>query len=299
MDILEFDKITQLEKLSNAYGQVDDSYVFSHITPDNSSTLFTEEHAMKLNGVMVVLMLKGEMLMDINFEEQIFQAGSILFLTPSNVIHIKSTKTSDIEAYVLFFDIKFLQSVNINLTSISIPQQYTKPQPILKLTQDEVELLTRYYDLLHLNSERTDKTQISKNVATSLLAAMFYQIVGFHHRRIGSQESERTLSRRHDYVRDFIKLVHIHYTKERSVTFYSSKLFITPKYLSLLVKEATGRSAAQWIDEFVLMEAKNMLKFSGKNIQQVAYALNFTTQSSFGKYFKHLTGMSPTEYQKS
>jgi AraC-like DNA-binding protein len=94
-------------------------------------------------------------------------------------------------------------------------------------------------------------------------------------------------------------LVHIYYSKERAVKFYADKLFISPKYLSLLVKEATGRSAANFIDEFVVLEAKNMLRFSGKNIQQIAYALNFSNQSSFGKYFKHLTGMSPTEYQKS
>jgi probable transcriptional regulator araC family len=47
----------------------------------------------------------------------------------------------------------------------------------------------------------------------------------------------------------------------------------------------------------VLQEAKNLLRYSGKNVQQVAYELNFTNQSSFGKYFKHLTGMSPTQFQ--
>ena len=53
------------------------------------------------------------------------------------------------------------------------------------------------------------------------------------------------------------------------------------------------------IDEFVILEAKNLLRFSGKNIQQIAYELNFPNQSSFGKYFKHLTGMSPSEYQRT
>lgn len=96
-----------------------------------------------------------------------------------------------------------------------------------------------------------------------------------------------------------MNLVQLHHTHERSIAFYADKLFISPKYLSHIIKEATGRSAAAWIDEFVILEAKNMLRFSNKNIQQVAYALNFNTQSSFGKYFKHITGMSPTEYQKS
>ena len=85
----------------------------------------------------------------------------------------------------------------------------------------------------------------------------------------------------------------------RSVAFYAGKLFISPKYLSLIIKESTGKSATDVIDSYVVLEAKNLLRFSGKNIQQVAYELNFPNQSSFGKYFKHLTGMSPSEYQRS
>ena len=80
------------------------------------------------------------------------------------------------------------------------------------------------------------------------------------------------------------------------MSFYAQQLYITTKYLSNIVKEATGRSAAQWIDEFVILEAKNLLRFSGKTIKQVSYELNFSNQSAFGKYFKLITGMSPSEY---
>ncbi len=129
---------------------------------------------------------------------------------------------------------------------------------------------------------------------------MIYQMILVNYRRIGHDKisGNRSVSRT-TIVRDFIKLVHVHYTTERSVGFYAGRLCISPKYLSLLVKEATGRSAARWIDEFVLMEAKNLLRYSGKNVQQVAYALNFPNQSSFGKFFKHLTVQSPTAYQIS
>ena len=68
--------------------------------------------------------------------------------------------------------------------------------------------------------------------------------------------------------------------------------------MSLIIKEATGRTAAQWIDDYVIMAAKKLLRFSGKNIQQVAYELNFSNQSAFGKYFKRITGMSPTDFQR-
>jgi AraC-like DNA-binding protein len=101
------------------------------------------------------------------------------------------------------------------------------------------------------------------------------------------------------YVQEFMKLVHENFRQERAVGFYAKSLFISPKYLSLIIKEVTGKSAAAWIDERVILEAKNLLKFSGKNVQQIAYELNFNNQSSFGKYFKHLTGMSPTAFQRS
>ena len=297
--LIEFDQLTKLRDFSDVYSQIDDSYLCSHIAPGSGETFLSDGKPMKINGILVVLVCKGSTDISINFENYTLGAGSLMVLAPSNVVNVVSAPTPDVEAYMLFFDMKFLQGVNINLTSVALPDRYSNPKPVIELSEGEMNLLTRYFDLFYLNTKGRYNLQFNKNIATSLIAAMFYQIVEFHHKRIGVEVGGRTLSRRHDYVRDFIKLVHVHYLRERSVAFYASKLFISPKYLSLLVKEATGRSAAAWIDEFVIMEAKNMLKFSGKNIQQVAYALNFSTQSSFGKYFKHITGMSPTEYQKS
>jgi AraC-like DNA-binding protein len=171
----------------------------------------------------------------------------------------------------------------------------------MRITEAEASKIMRCFELLDLNARDEDETVFSVNIARSVIATIFYQMLQFNFMRISREADnpEETRSRRSSYVRDFMRLVHLNYTKHRTVAFYADKLFISPKYLTVLVKEATGRSAADWINEFVIIEAKNLLRFSGKNVQQVAYALSFTNQSSFGKYFKHLTGMSPSEYQKS
>ncbi|MDE6038174.1 MAG: AraC family transcriptional regulator, partial [Duncaniella sp.] len=139
------------------------------------------------------------------------------------------------------------------------------------------------------------------SIARCLIAALLYQVLNLVTRRLKDSPDEvrPSRSRRSTYVNEFMRLVHEHHVRERSVAFYAGKLFISPKYLSLIIKESTGRSATEVIDSYVILEAKNLLRFSGKNIQQVAYELNFPNQSSFGKYFKHLTGMSPSEYQRS
>ena len=74
---------------------------------------------------------------------------------------------------------------------------------------------------------------------------------------------------------------------------------LTPNYLSSVVRKVSGKSATEWIDDFVISEAKIMLRYLDVSIQEVAYKLNFTTQSAFGKYFKQCTGMSPREFRKT
>ncbi len=302
--LIEFGNATKIKDIATVFSQIDESYLFSHITPENDMRLLFDTNPMKTTGAILLLMRSGTPFdIEINLQTYRLQPDTFVSIFPGNIIKPAVEPPADIDAYALFFDLKFLQNVNINMSAIAIPSMMQRPRPVIDLDHDESDMLVRYFEMLHLNALDTTSPQITKNIGTSILAALFYQLVLFHHKRISgyldTDTAGKTIGRRHDYVREFVKLVHIHHVHERSVSFYADKLFISAKYLTLLVKEATGRSAAKWIDDFVIMEAKNMLRFSGKNIQQVAYALNFSTQSSFGKYFKHLTGMSPTEYQRS
>lgn len=305
--IIDFSNIVNLKQFSDLYCQLDDNYLFCHVR--RSTTPLSElidTSPMKVSGTMLILLRSGDdVVIEVNLEKQVVHPGDLIFIFPGNLVRTIGRVSDNIDAYVLYCDSAFARSVNINLTSISIPATIQKPRATMRLEEDEASLMVRYFMLLHAATvEDSNNDRIIKSIASSITSAIFYQIVYFYHKRLPGEIARQTApisgsSRRHDYVREFIRLVHLHYVRERSVAFYADKLFISPKYLSLLVKEATGRSAASWIDEFVLMEAKNLLRFSGKNIQQVAYSLNFPTQSSFGKYFKHLTGISPSEYQKN
>ena len=85
--------------------------------------------------------------------------------------------------------------------------------------------------------------------------------------------------------------------KERSLQFYADKMCLTPKYVSGTIKSFSGKGALDWINEYVVLEAEMMLRYTKMSVQEIAYALNFPTQSAFGKYFKQQTGMSPREYR--
>lgn len=307
--VIKLENISKLKSFSELYSQIDDSYVFSYIRPGHSSLgeLIGME-PMRLGGTLLLLMRAGTPVeVEINQTPYTLRANTLLIGFPGTIIQAKNKVPDDVDLYALFCDLKFSHGINVNMTAVALPPVVESPQPVNFLEPKESERIAAFFSLLYENAKDIEEgnPQICKLIATSILSGLFYNLVQIYHRHMGNQ-IDKTASdgtaigtRRAEYVREFIKLVHLHHTRERAVAFYADKMFISPKYLSLLIKESTGRSAAKWIDEFVVMEAKNMLRFSGKNIQQIAYALNFPTQSSFGKYFKHLTGMSPSEYQKS
>ena len=92
-----------------------------------------------------------------------------------------------------------------------------------------------------------------------------------------------TLSRKEELFEQFLQLLFEHCKEQHVVTFYAEKLFITPQYLSLILKELTGKSANKWIDDALIVEAKMLLKAPQATVQQVADILHFSDQSTFGK----------------
>ncbi len=304
--VIEFGNVAQIEEFTTAFSQLEDSYLFCKFTDRNKIRVSVSTEVIKLNGSMMILHRKGAPIeVEINRERCVLEPNSITMIHPGSVFRAAQYSENDAETYtyVLFFILSILQNINLNLSMIALPQVVDHKPHALKLDQLESDIIYKYFELLHLTNKAKHDVQMGRCIASSIIAAMFYQTVQSYQKHIANlieyPAETKNLGRRHDYVREFIQMVQQNFMRERSVAYYAERLFISPKYLSLLVKEATGRSAAKWIDGFVLMEAKNMLRYSGKNIQQVAYALNFPTQSSFGKYFKHLTGMSPTEYQHS
>lgn len=290
--------IDKLKPLGADICMLGNKYLYASLKRSTDKMTLLSSESEKSDSSISIRVNSGKMELKMNMDLFVIEAPGVVTI-PFGVL-FELTADDEIDIELLAFSAEFLHSVNINFSAISLPNFADRLSPTHKLTKSEMEIMGYYYSLMRINARQKVNEHVENNIAASIMAAMVYQQVLFRYKRLGSASTSKGhRASRNAYVHDFIKLVHVHYTKERSVRFYADKLCISPKYLSLLVKEVTGKSAARWIDDLVLMEAKNMLKFSGKNVQQVAYALNFTNQSSFGKFFKHLTGQSPTKYQKT
>ena len=140
--------------------------------------------------------------------------------------------------------------------------------PDLRLTPEEISLAGRYLEL-------------GKTILES-----------------GLPKKQHPVSRANDIFNKFLRLLADYHTHERSVSFYADKLCLSPKYFSKLIKTASGRSAPDWIDTYVILEAKNYLKYSDMSIKQIVYQLHFADQPTFTKYFKAHTGLTPAQFRK-
>ena len=106
-------------------------------------------------------------------------------------------------------------------------------------------------------------------------------------------------SRKDEIYYMFTKLVNKYYREERQIAFYADRLNVTPKYLSTIVKQVSGKFATEWIDDFVILEAKAILKNETVGMKTICARLNFASPSLFTKYFKQHTGLTPKEYRNS
>ena len=110
-------------------------------------------------------------------------------------------------------------------------------------------------------------------------------------------ELNRPLNRKEQIFHDFLTLLEEYYTQERSISFYADRMCLTPKYLSTIVKEVSGKHGMQWIDEYVVLEAKALLRDGSISVKEASDQLNFPSQSMFGRFFKKMTGLSPKQYK--
>lgn len=264
------------------------------VSSDKSTEWELFRYPCRLDAVVVALCTAGEGRATINLKECDVLPNTIVVNFPENIIRIDRV-SDDFRGHIVIVSLKLLREARLDLKNKISVFMHLKNHPAHCLDPEVARHLQRFCDLIRECAEDAGST-FRKEIVTGLVGAFLYKCCD-QLNNLPFDDERSVKSRREILFRQFIELLTQHHKTERSVGFYADKMHITPKYMSSLMKEVTGRSAAEWIDEYVILEAKTLLKYSGLSIQEVAYELNFSTQSFFGKYFRQHTGMSPGQYK--
>lgn len=284
-----------LPELLAMAGRKEDGLMNECITADSDST-FQLPYPCRIDAFIVGIGTDGETTVTFNLQDYRIRRNSMFVFSPQSIL--QTAPGEHFRAHVLIVSREMMQRINIDTKHIMPVLLQFGAHPCIELTEEESREVRNFFSLVG-QELRTPETELSRDIVGDLLSASIYKIGSVLHRYVREHpETERPpQTRAEEYFKEFIRQLGEHYKQERSVGYYAQRLCITPKYLTTLVKRTSGRSVSEWIDTFVITEAKTLLKYSNLSIQEIAYQLNFPNQSFFGSYFKRNTGMSPSQYK--
>ena len=253
-------------------------------------------NSFRLNALIVFLIFEGSLELDIDFTEYTLGPNTFLTIMPTHILRFKNASDS-LRGRMLIVSRPFMEQTFPSKRSSNIHYMQIRKNPCVILQPKDLFFLDKCMQRIR-EKIRCRTHFLQRDLLQNNLLEFFIEVANIMICR-GEFLSPPTLSRKEELLDKFLQLLFENCKKEHGVTFYAEKLFITPQYLSLELKEMTGKSANKWIDESLIVEAKILLKTPDITVQRVADLLNFSDQSTFGKFFKKHVGLSPIEFRKS
>jgi len=265
-------------------------------------------YPLRLDAYTAIFCVSGHITVDINLHSFDVSPNTLLINVPGNILRVSPAFVRDdllgeVRFVMIVLSREFMSGVHFDFNKMFADSLTLFNNPCIHLTEEQLALAKQYFFLASdlLNPAYTNRREALGSLVASLMyvfGSVWSENI-YSARESGSAPVMPSSTRVKQVFDRFIQLVTEHHDCERGMAFYADKLCLTPKYLSKLIKEASGRSAPDWIDAFVILEAKNLLKYSDVPIKEIVFKLHFPNQSVFYKFFKTHTGMTPSEYRKA
>lgn len=294
MDLNDLSDQTGALHIDNRLILIDNLETPSSGEPDGLSFV---NYPVKLSFSIAMIIVSGRVRVRINLENFEAGEGDAIIVLQGNIGEFCHMQPDTRIAVIAFAD-EFLNIQKHIRTALSI-QQLIYSNPVLHL---EGKFMEESLDIYRkMKSKLRESDNVFRNeVVQGYIQALLYNTYNYFYKLRQTDSFHISPgSRNQEIYMCFIQTVQKNYMRERNITFYADVLCISPKYLSQVIKNVTGRLAGEWISDYVILEAKALLKTKRYTVQQICDMLNFANQSFFGKYFKRKTGMSPKAYQES
>lgn len=162
--------------------------------------------------------------------------------------------------------------------------------PKITLDVNDVPDITAILKRLH--KEYSETSSANLNIVQSYLITLFYEM------NKNSVKSAKSISAAEVITNKFKELIYTNIKTHHQVNYYASLLNVTPNHLNKSVKAITNKTAATWIDETILLEAKYLLFQTSLSVSEIAMQVGHEDHSYFSRFFKKFEGITPVQYRK-
>lgn len=269
--------------------QCGDDFILVH----NPVFKVTNCHPYKLDMVLAIICDGGCASGSINLKPYTLHKNGMMIVLADHIVESHNI-SPDFKGTYIFMSPSFLASLNIGDGYKFYENIET--DACFQLDDRMFNAVTSYINMSKAMINISDQ---NPNIMESLilLTRLFFLNLGWF---IHQEAFSRNIPTHQSVVMDrFISAVKAGYREHRDVEYYADKMNMTAKYLTTMVKKASGKSALRWIEDYVILDAKTRLSSTMNSVQQISYELNFPTQAFFYRYFKRATGMSPSDYRRS
>lgn len=246
----------------------------------------------RIKEAIVGICLKGKMNIEVDIKEYFVNENAYFALFPGQIVNLK-TISEDFET--MYFTIS---SSLFNEIMYRFPPDfifYFKKNTIYHDLLENVEFEKKRFERLRTVYDNKENI-CRREILLSHIRIFYLELYNDVCTLLNNYSNKN--NRSYEIYEKFKSLVISDYKVDREVLYYADKLNMTPKYLSLIVKQQSYRNAKKWIDEYVVSEIKLRLHSSNESLQEIAFDLNFADQSFLSKFFKRQTGVSPSDYRK-
>lgn len=252
---------------------------------------------LKTNYITIIICTAGSMSVTISLKEHIVEKSDVMLIGSGQVIENMSGN-DDCHAVAITITPESVFAAHQDRCTEMIRKYLYLSQPVVtRLSETEFCLaMTMFRQMGRIILEAGHL--FKEEALLGCLMVLSSHIMNNIH-AIENQEGQSICMNGNTIMKNFLAEVGKNYTHERSISFYAGKLCISPKYFAQVILQESGRYAKDWIQDFVIRDAKSMLKSGNRTVQEVSDALHFSSPSSFGRYFKHAVGCTPVQFRKT
>jgi AraC-like DNA-binding protein len=247
-------------------------------------------YPVRLGMTIAIICKKGHFKLRVGMDDFVVKSDMLMIILPEQIIQLIETSPDFEGGYILlksrFFDVQNDFKMALGL------QSHLLKQPLIQLSCKEMEEVMFVFNTIKRKIEENN-TLFLKELIQTYIRILFYLFVEI----LLKTKEPSVMTRKEEIFEKFISLLGQHFRKEQNVGWYAEKNFITPKYLSKLIFEVSGKHAGEWIKDYIILEAQALLNSSSLTVLQISDELGFSNQSHFGSYFKRYVGVSPSGYK--
>lgn len=280
--------------------EISASYLDEDILIIDNLKVLQNPDPVRLQMNMIASCLRGSLKVDLNGREVLVEKGDIFISPPNSMLDIIEVSADFLCTAMCVSNHGMLNILQSNI-SVWNRAVYISKLSVLKMNETDQIFYAKFTDLVRLCldptfSDRSSWKPYRREIVETLLKSALLAVSNLLLEGLPKDESISSTS---DLFDKFLKMLQQSEVKHQPVEYFAQQLCITPKYLSIISKRHSGKTAIEWITEYTLADITYYLRSTTKSIKEISGILGFSNTSFFGKYVREHLHMSPLKYRES